>query len=247
MHGIAVPAGKSLATVDGVSITQADVDMALASLPEATRAAVLAQGDSTAVVDQIALGMLLAAEACKRKVDADPQAQAIARFAMQQAYASVLIEAVIAERMTTVRLTAWYDEHAVRFHNPQVKARHILVKEKADAQKLMARIVAGEDFATLAKVSSIDTGSGADGGELGWFEKKMMVEPFAEAAFAAKAGQLVGPVQSQYGWHLILVEERRELVPYAEAEASIRASVRDEIVEEYLTEIQTGHPVVRLP
>ncbi len=247
LRSIAPPDGTTLAMLDGVAITQGDVDVALASLPASTRAAVIAQGDTTGVVDQLALGMLLHVQACRRKLDADPKAQAIARFATQQAYASVLIEAVVAERMTTARLTAWYDDHGVRFHNPQVKARHILVKEKADAQKLMARIVAGEEFAMLAKTASIDTGSGAEGGELGWFEKKMMVESFADAAFGAKVGQLVGPVQSQFGWHLILVEDRRELIPFAEAEETVRANVREEIVEEYLAEIQVGHPVVRVP
>ncbi len=114
---------------------------------------------------------------------------------------------------------AYYDEHIAEYsHEPEVQARHILVqindqqdeaaaKKKIDAAK--ARLAAGEAFAKVAAEVSEDTGSKAQGGELGWFSKGRMVKEFEDAAFGAEEGKVVGPVKSAFGFHLIEVEGRR--------------------------------------
>jgi peptidyl-prolyl cis-trans isomerase C len=90
-----------------------------------------------------------------------------------------------------------------------VRARHILVESEDEAKKALARVKAGEDFAKVAAELSKDPGSKTDGGDLGFFTKERMVAPFAEAAFKLKPGELSEPVQSQFGFHVIRVEERR--------------------------------------
>jgi parvulin-like peptidyl-prolyl isomerase len=87
----------------------------------------------------------------------------------------------------------------------QVWARHILVADLATAQAVEARLAKGEDFATVAKEVSTDTGSGAKGGDLGWFGKGTMVPEFEAAAFSQKVGEIGQPVKSQYGYHIIQV------------------------------------------
>ena len=87
-------------------------------------------------------------------------------------------------------------------------ARHILVENEDDAKKAYDRVKGGEDFAKVAKELSKDPGS-SDGGDLGWFTKDRMVKEFADAAFAMKPGDISQPVKSQFGWHVIKVEERR--------------------------------------
>jgi peptidyl-prolyl cis-trans isomerase D len=87
----------------------------------------------------------------------------------------------------------------------QVWARHILVQTDAEAQAVSERLKKGEDFATVAKEVSKDTGSGANGGDLGWFGKGAMVSEFETAAFAMKVGQISEPVKSQFGYHIIQV------------------------------------------
>lgn len=90
----------------------------------------------------------------------------------------------------------------------QIRARHILVDTEKEAADLKSRIDAGEDFAELAKEYSKD-GSAAQGGDLGFFGKGRMVQPFEDAAFALKVGEVSDPVKTQFGYHLIKVEERK--------------------------------------
>lgn len=87
----------------------------------------------------------------------------------------------------------------------QVWARHILVATEEEAQDVLDRLAAGEDWAAIAMDVSLDTANRNIGGDLGWFHKERMVAPFAEAAFALKVGDVSAPVQSDFGWHLIQV------------------------------------------
>ncbi len=103
---------------------------------------------------------------------------------------------------------------------PQVRARHILVKTKALADRLYAQLVRDPgQFAALAKKYSIDTGSGASGGELGYFGRGQMVPPFEQAAFTQPVGQIGKPVHSQFGYHIIQVEAHRNL-PFAQLDST---------------------------
>ncbi|MCX7287019.1 MAG: peptidylprolyl isomerase [Rhodobacterales bacterium] len=122
----------------------------------------------------------------------------------------VAIQSIVETAVTDEALQTAYE---TRFKNsPQVteyNASHILVKTLEEAEKLKADLAAGADFAELAKANSIDTGSGAAGGALGWFGPGVMVKPFEDAVIAAKVGEVTAPVQSDFGYHLILVTETR--------------------------------------
>ncbi|MEW5825862.1 MAG: peptidylprolyl isomerase [Candidatus Bipolaricaulota bacterium] len=127
-----------------------------------------------------------------------------------------LIDAVNAEVGTVAlpteeELLAFYEKNIVRYdESEQVRASHILVADEAEADALKEQLASGADFAELARAVSLDEGSKASGGELGWFERGQMVAEFEEAAFAATPGEIVGPVETTYGYHLILVAERKE-------------------------------------
>jgi peptidyl-prolyl cis-trans isomerase C len=103
-----------------------------------------------------------------------------------------------------------YDETVKSIPSEQeVRARHILVENEDEAKTVAGRVKGGEDFAKVAGEVSKDPGSKTDGGDLGFFTKDRMVEPFAEAAFKLEPGQISDPVKSQFGWHVIKVEEKR--------------------------------------
>ena len=102
-----------------------------------------------------------------------------------------------------------YDE-AVKSMGGQeeVRARHILVETEDEAKAIVEQLKGGADFATLAKEKSKDPGA-ADGGDLGYFGKEQMVPEFAEVAFKMYPGQISNPVKTQFGWHIIKLEDKR--------------------------------------
>jgi peptidyl-prolyl cis-trans isomerase C len=131
----------------------------------------------------------------------------------------------------------------------EVNARHILIRPEDEgeeareaalqrAKALMEELNAGGDFAELAKEHSDDPGSGVNGGELGWFGRGRMVEPFEKAAFAAAVGELVGPVESQFGYHIIQVTDRKEAEgdAFEEAKEGLRQQLLNEKNRDKLNE-----------
>jgi peptidyl-prolyl cis-trans isomerase C len=105
----------------------------------------------------------------------------------------------------------------------EVRARHILVETEQEAKDVLVELGKGRDFAELAKERSKDPGA-AEGGDLGYFTKDQMVAEFAEVAFKLEKGQLSAPVQTQFGWHIIKVEDKRAReIPSFE-------SVRDQVI-----------------
>jgi foldase protein PrsA len=98
-----------------------------------------------------------------------------------------------------------YDEY-----QPEIRASHILVEEEAKAKELKEEIDGGADFAELAKEHSTDPGSGEKGGDLGFFGSGAMVPEFEEAAYALDVNEVSEPVQTQHGWHIIKVTEKKE-------------------------------------
>ena len=131
----------------------------------------------------------------------------------------------------------------------EVNARHILIQPQGEgdeaeaaaleqAELLIQDLEDGADFAALAQEHSDDAGSKVNGGDLGWFGRGRMVEPFEKAAFAAEVGEIVGPVESQFGYHIIQVTERKEATgeEFEEAKSELRDKLLDEKRREKLTE-----------
>lgn len=126
----------------------------------------------------------------------------------------------------------------------EVKARHILVKTEEEAKKIKEELDKGADFAQLAKEKSTDPRTKDKGGDLGFFNWGKMVGPFQEVAFKLKPGEVSEPVKSQFGWHIIKVEERREAKrePFdklkSRLESELRGSKERERVKEYLDQVK---------
>ena len=115
--------------------------------------------------------------------------------------------------VTDAAMRKVYDEAIGQMKKePEVRARHILVETEDEAKAVLAELKKGADFAELAKAKSKDPGS-ADGGDLGYFTKDQMVPEFSEVAFKLDKGALSDPVKSQFGWHVIKVEDKRERQP----------------------------------
>ena len=121
----------------------------------------------------------------------------------------------IAASVTDEAIQAEYDAFVEQFEPvDEVRASHILVESEDEANSLKAELDGGADFATLAREHSMDPGA-ANGGDLGFYGRGMMVQPFEEAAFALEEGAVSAPVQSQFGWHIIRLDEKRQSAPPA--------------------------------
>jgi peptidyl-prolyl cis-trans isomerase C len=220
-----------VATVNGTQITLGHMIALRETLPEQYQSLpdeVLFKG----ILDQ-----LVQQEVLRQSVtDLSPRDTASIENDTRGYVSGVAIQAIVQTAVTDEALQAAYE---ARFKDavPQTEynAAHILVDTQEAADKLKADLAAGADFAELAKANSTDTGSGANGGDLGWFGLGMMVKPFEDAVVGATVGQVAGPVQSEFGWHLILVKETRV------AANPTLDQIRDELAAEIENTAITGH------
>lgn len=229
---------RTLARVDGVDITQEDVDLAAEDIAGEIPPQLEGAERQAYVLDYV-IDMRLVA----RKAEAEKLSQS-ADFARRLAYLrdkalmEGLLTTVAREASTDAAVRAVYAQVAKGQGGEQeVRARHILVETEAQARAALKRVRGGEDFAKVADQVSKDPGS--RGGELGWFTKDRMVPEFAEAAFKLQPNQISEPVKSQFGWHIIKVEERREK-PFPKLE-----EIRDQ-VERYVVQKAQAEAVVKL-
>ena len=161
----------------------------------------------------------------------------------------VALNTVIGAAVTDEALQTAYD---ARFSdaapNTEYNAAHILVETEELAKDLKTQLEAGADFAELATANSTDTGSGSNGGDLGWFGRGAMVKPFEDAVVAAEVGKVAGPVKSDFGWHLVLVKETRiaSAPPLAELRDELAAEIEQEAVMTHIKGLTDAATVVRL-
>ncbi len=205
---------KVVATVDGAPITESDVTLAVSELdqqfaqlaPDQKRAAAL-----SAIIEI----KIMANKAKSSGLDQDAAFKRKLEFLNERALHAEVIDKEIAPQVTDEAIKARYEkEIAGQPQVEEVRARHILVKTKEEADAVIKQLDDGGDFEAIAKEKSSDTGSGAQGGDLGFFSAGMMVPEFEAAAFALEVGAYTKtPVQSQFGFHVIKLEEKRKREP----------------------------------
>lgn len=235
-----------VATVSGQSITEADVQMAVSELdqqfaqltPEQKRAAAL-----SAIIEI----RLMSEKAKASKLDQDENFKRKMAFLNERALHAQVIEKEISPKVTDEMLKARYDkEVAARPPTEEIRARHILVKTEEEAKEIIAKLDGGADFEALAKEKSSDPGSGANGGDLGFFSKGQMVPEFEAAAFALEPGAYTKtPVKSDFGFHVIKLEEKRTQPPVAfdEVKDQIRQFVFRDVYFAAVKELRAGAQV----
>lgn len=158
------------------------------------------------------------------------------------ALAALAINDIIAEPLDEAAVQAAYDEMFAEFSpEPEFNASHILVETEESAAELKAEIDNGADFATLAQENSMD-GSASAGGELGWFGAGRMVPEFEQAVMALEPGAVSDPIQTQFGWHLIKLNETRDSSPppLEEVRQQIEDQLRQVQVQEAVAALREG-------
>jgi peptidyl-prolyl cis-trans isomerase C len=246
----AVPATAAVAdpvviTVGSEKITRSMFEEIISTLPAQQQSQLQTPEARRSLAEQIAELKVMAQEAKARKLDQSTAVKARIGLQSDQILANAVYQELTAANPDDAALQAYYAAHKGDWD--EVKARHILIrmqgsrvpvregrKDLTDAEALAkvkevrAKIVAGEKFEEVAKTESDDVGSGENGGDLGTFGQGQMIPEFDDVVFKAPLGQITEPVKTAYGYHLILVEERKSK-PFGDARAEIEQKIRPEL------------------
>ena len=199
---------------------------------------------------EIVINNELVYEAAKKeKLESDPEVKAAIKKIEMQVLAQVYMQKKVRPAVTEEAIKARYDQ-AVKDFVPteEVHARHSLVATEEAARAVIADLGRGQDFAELAKTRSTDKGSGANGGDLGYFTQKDMVPEFTAAAFAMRPGEVSSiPVKTSFGYHVIKVEDKRmaTIPPYEQAKPAIAQQIADSIRQKAVMDLREKAKIKR--
>jgi peptidyl-prolyl cis-trans isomerase C len=210
----AAPAPAPVATIDGTPISRVEYDIYLKSLLQGRPTTELTAEQRGQVLDELISMQLLASQGGKDGVEKDPDVAARLDVVRMRVLADSESQKYLKDKEPTdAELHAEYDTAIAAMDKTEYHARHILVPTKEQAEQVIKKIKGGAKFEDVAKAQSTD-GSKANGGDLGWFTLTRMAKPFGDAVKTLKKGEMTQePVQTQFGWHVIKLEDTRETAP----------------------------------
>lgn len=234
-----VAVGEVVATVNGKPISKAAVEVLAQEVNERRGGNNIPEEK---IVEELIKRELLSQEVAASGLMKDPKFAAKIengqRMMLSQAAAEEFIGKV---EVSDEELKKEYDERVGPMKTAEYKAKHILVETEKEAKDIIAKLTKGEKFDALAQKFSKDPGSKDKGGDLGWFSPQQMVPPFSEAVIAMKNGETTQtPVQSQFGWHVILREESREQAPppFESVKDQLKNMVQTKKLQEHIANLQ---------
>ena len=235
--------GPAAATVNGKPISQRTIDMIVkqggaaghADSPEARKS----------IIDQLALQMVVAEEAVKKGLDKSPEVLDRISSLRQSVLANAYVEDFIKSNpISEDALKAEYERIKATISGTEYMARHILVDKESEAKDIIARLKKDPaQFPKLAMEKSKDQGSKARGGELGWFDPRRMVPEFSAAVAKLEKGKFTEvPVKSQFGYHVILLEDSRaiEAPPLEQVKAQLSQQLQQQGVKKQLDALKAA-------
>ncbi|MCU1275337.1 MAG: PpiC-type peptidyl-prolyl cis-trans isomerase [Bryobacterales bacterium] len=250
---------KVVLAVGDEKVTAAEFEQLVDALPEQFRAT--ARGpNKRQFAEQLVRIKLMSQEAHKRKLDENAAVQRQIALQKENLLANALFQDMAANtKVDDAAARQYFDQHKAEYES--VHARHILLRVKgsslpaqpgkkelteeealAKAQEIRKKLVAGEDFAALAKAESDDTVSAANGGDLGTFRKGQMVPQFEQAALTLPVGQLSEPIKTPFGYHLIRVEQR-DAKTFEEVRPDLEKKMRPELARNAVENLRKQAPV----
>ena len=230
-----------VARVNGEVLHRSDLELALRGAPQQVQQAPLDK-IYPQLLNSVVNADLLAQAGRKAKVDQNPQVKQQLTAADNEIIADSYVATLARTQITEAKLRQAYDQYAKTApQTEEVHARHILVASEQEAKDIIDQLKKGADFATLAKDKTTDPSGKTNGGDLGYFTKQDMVPEFADAAFALKPGEFTQtPVHTEFGWHVIKVEDRRpgKAGTYEQVAPEIAQQMTQQIVAAKLQELR---------
>jgi peptidyl-prolyl cis-trans isomerase C len=237
----AAPADPVVARVNGFELHRSDVLSAQRALPPQVQQMPIEQ-IYPQLLDQMVTQQLISQYGRKTNLADDPEVKHRMAEIEDRIIGDVWLKREIDKVATDQRLHAEYDKYVKDHSTEQIKASHILVGTEAEAKSVIADLAKGGDFAAIAKKRSTDPGKD-NGGDLGWFSREDMLPAFSDAAYKLKKGEYTKtPVQTQFGWHVIKLEDRRTQPPpsFEEAKPELTNALAREAVEAKVAELKSG-------
>ena len=238
---------KIVATVDGKPIFLSEIIGMAQRLPEQYRKMSL-EAVYPSLLTRAIDSKLVTLEGRRAGFSKDPDVKKRLLDVEDQIISEIFLTKTIGSQVTEEALQKIYSETKSEMASgDQIKARHILLDNEEKAAEIIKKLKAGEEFAKLA--SEYSTGpSAASGGDLGWFGEGQMVPEFSKAAFALNPGDIVTkPVKTQFGWHIILVEDRKVSAPpsFDEAKEQLASTMSQKLLKELIETLRTKAKIVR--
>jgi peptidyl-prolyl cis-trans isomerase C len=239
----AAPTGAVVATVNGTAITQSVVDVYTAQ--RKARQPAGDAGDRNAIIEELVNLELMRQEGLRQGLDKQPEIVATLDQQQRTVLAGAAIKNFIqANPVSDEQLRQLYDTQ-IGVPATEYNARHILVETKETAEQVIGLLDEGRDFAELAREKSTGP-TGKNGGSLGWFSSQQMVAPFSAAVATMEKGSYSKePVQTQFGWHVILLEDSRESTPppFEDLKDRLKMAVTNQQLQKHLQQVRQSAQV----
>jgi len=228
----------TVATVNGKVITDEDLQSLVANLPEVQKGNLLKDpATRKQLIDNLVDQELMYQDAMAKKVENSKEyVNAINAF-KKQALVNILVQKQLAPKITDEAVKAYYNKNKTRYATDQVHAQHILVSTEKEAQEILAEVKKpGADFQKIAETRSKDPSAKNNRGDVGYFGRDMFDPAFVDAAFTSKVGEIVGPVKSAFGYHVIKIVDRKigKVPEFAEIEQKVRTDVQRDTLQAYV-------------
>ena len=242
MSATASAEDKVLAVVNGTPITQSMFEHYKRMRLGQRAGHPLTEDQKRKLLDELINRELIYQDALRAGMDKDPEVQQELEELKHNLYTSMRIRRLLQENPVTEQaMREMYKAQVQEGAGKEYKARHILVKTEAEAKEIIKELRKGADFAQLAKEKSIGP-SGKQGGDLGWFSGSQMVKPFADAVAEMKPGEYSRvPVKTQFGWHVIKLEDTRDVQPpsFEQVKGQIETIVQDKTIQDYIQSLKS--------
>lgn len=239
-----------LATVNGEKITEKDYQHYLQLRQTRQEPIADKEKERKVVLDEMVDRVLLSQRAVEQKLEQDPEVY----YLLKRLRENVLVQAAIRNMLkegpvSDDDLKARFEKEAANTHKNEYHVRHVLVKTEDEAKEVLKQLKGGANFATVAKQKSIDVQSGKKGGDLGWINQGMVVPEFFEAASKLNKGAISPePVKSDFGWHVIKMEDTRaakiptfeQFMSDKQTKANFYRRIQDERIEKMVKDLRGG-------
>jgi peptidyl-prolyl cis-trans isomerase C len=231
-----------LATVNGKAITDEDFQAIISNLPQHQKELAVKDANTRKkIIQDLVDQELVVQEAESEKIESSKAFKDAMVVVRKQALVNAVVEKRLAPKVTAQTVKAYFDQRKTKYSSDQVHAMHILLSSEKEAEAVMAEVKRpGVDFQKVAEAKSKDPTAKNTRGDVGFFSRNMFDQAFTDAAFGGSVGEIVGPVKTAFGYHVIKIVERKvgKVPEFAEVEQAVRADYQRDLLKSFVVDLR---------